>query len=333
MNKTLLPLRLVFIALCAAAGWLVCYSISEWDDHRLQAVAVGLSIGCLVVLIDVMLKGFSLRGLSAITFGLAVGTVISYMLSNSPLLEEGDPQIIYLVRLVLFLICTYLATIIALRGKDEFNLVVPYVRFVPHDVDVPLMILDTSALIDGRIARVVQTGFLGTALVIPRFVLNELHRIGESSDPHMQARGRRGLETLNQLRQIKNIDLRINESDVVNREDIDAKLVFVAQSMRAKLLTTNYNLAKLAEFHGVVWLNLNTLGKSLRPELVTGEMLEVELIRPGKEEGQAVGFLDDNSLVVVNDAKPYIGHHVTAEIISVLPSSAGKMVFARLVES
>lgn len=333
MNKTLMPLRLVFVALCAAAGWLVCYAVSDWDDHRLQAVLVGLALGSLVVLVDVMLKGFSLRGLSALTFGLAVGTLISYMLSNSPLLEEGDPQIIFLVRLTLFLVCTYLSTVIALRGKDEFNLVIPYVRFVPHDVDVPLMVVDTSALIDGRIARVVKTGFLGTALVIPRFVLNELHRIADSSDPHTQARGRRGLETLGELRKIKNIDLRINESDVGKREDIDAKLVFVAQSMRAKLLTTNYNLAKLAEFHGVVWLNLNTLGKSLRPELVAGEMLEVELIRPGKEEGQAVGYLEDNSLVVVNDAKIYIGRVVTVEIISVLPSSAGKMVFARLVEN
>lgn len=330
MNKTLLPLRLVFVILCAAAGWLLCYTISDWDEHRAQAVAVGLAIGCLVVLVDVMLKGFSLRGLSALTFGLAVGMAISFMLGRSPLLEEGDPQIIYLVRLALFLICTYLATVIALRGKDEFNLVIPYVRFVPHDVDVPLMVVDTSALIDGRIARVVQTGFVGAALVIPRFVLNELHTIAGSSDPHAQARGRRGLETLGELRKIKNLDLRINESEVAKREDIDAKLVFLAQSMRAKLLTTSYNLAKIAEFHGVVWLNLNTLSKSLRPALVAGEMLEVELIRPGKEEGQAVGYLDDGSLVVVNEGKPHIGRTVTVEVISVLPSSAGKMVFARL---
>lgn len=332
MNKTLLPIRMLFIALCAAGGWLVCYAIQDWDEHRLLAVFIGLAIGCLVVLVDIMLKGFSLRGLSAITFGLVVGTVISYMLSNSPLLEEGDPQIIFLVRLALFLICAYLSTVIALRGKDEFNLVIPYVRFVPHDVEVPLAVVDTSALIDGRIARVSKTGFLGAALVIPRFVLNELQAIADSPDPHMQMRGRRGLETLGELRKIKSIDLRINESDVQKRSDIDAKLVFLAQSMRAKLLTTNYSLAKLAEFHGVVWLNLNTLGKALRPELVTGEVLEVELIKPGKEEGQALGYLDDNSLVVVNGARGHIGRVVTVEIVSVLPSSAGKMVFARLME-
>jgi uncharacterized protein YacL len=333
MNKTLFPIRLLFIALCAAAGWLVCYAVRDWDSHRLLAVSMGLGIGCLVVLVDIMLKGFSLRGLSAITFGLAVGTIIAYMIHASPLLEEGDPQIVFLVRLALFVICPYLATVIALRGKDEFNLVIPYVRFVPHDVDVPLVVVDTSALIDGRIARVCKTGFLGTALVIPRFVLNELQAIADSPDPHLQARGRRGLETLGELKKTKNLDLRIHESDVTKRKDVDAKLVFLAQSMRAKLLTTNYNLAKLAEFHGVIWLNFNTLGKALRPELVTGEMLEVELVKPGKEEGQAIGYLDDNSLVVVNGGRPHIGRLVTVEIVSVLPSSAGKMVFARLVEA
>lgn len=333
MNKTLLPIRFVFVALCAAAGWLVCYAVRDWDDYRLLAVFVGLGIGSLVVLVDIMLKGFSLRGLSAITFGLAVGSVISYMINSSPLLEQGDPQIVFLVRLALFMVCTYLATVIALRGKDEFNLVIPYVRFVPHEVDVPLVVVDTSALIDGRIARVSRTGFLGTGLVIPRFVLTELQAIADSHDPLLQARGRRGLETLGELRKNKLLDLRIHESDVAKRTDIDAKLVFLAQSMRAKLLTTDYNLAKLAEFHGVVWLNLNSLGKALRPELVAGEMIEVELVKPGKEEGQAIGYLDDTSLVVVNGARGHIGRVATVEIVSVLPSSAGKMVFARLVEA
>ena len=332
MNKTLFPIRLAFVMVCALVGWLVCYAVRDWDSKQLLAVFIGLAIGVLVVLVDIMLKGFSLRGLSAITFGLAVGTVISYMLSRSPLLEQGDPQILFLVRLSLFVVCGYLATVIALRGKDEFNLVIPYVRFVPHEVDVPLVVVDTSALIDGRIARVCQTGFLSVALVIPRFVMHELQVIADSPDPLRQARGRRGLETLGELKKIPNLDMRINESDVAKREDIEAKLVFLAQSMRAKLLTTNYNLAKMAEFHGVPWLNLSTLGKALRPELVTGEVLEIELVKPGKEEGQAVGYLEDSSMVIVNGGRLHLGRTVFVEIVSVLPSSAGKMIFARLVE-
>jgi uncharacterized protein YacL len=247
------------------------------------------------------------------------------------LLEQGDPAMIYLVRLALFLICPYLSTVIALRGKDEFNLVIPYVRFVPHTVDVPLVVVDTSVLIDGRIARVCESGFLSAALVIPRFVLSELRAVADSSDPHKQARGRRGLEVLNELRKIKNLEIQIPESDVTRREDVDAKLVFLAQSMRAKLLTTDYNLAKMAEFHGVPWLNLNALAKSLRPELMLGEHIEVDLVKPGKEDAQAVGFVEDGSMVVVNDGRQFIGRRVQAEIISVLPTAGGKMIFARRV--
>ncbi len=330
MNKTLLPIRLVFVLLCAAAGWLLCYSIPDWDDRRLLAISMGSLIGILVVLVDILLKGFSLRGLSAITFGLVVGSVVSYLISTSPLLEEGDPQTIYLVRLALFIILTYLCTVIALRGKDEFNLVIPYVRFVPHEVDVPLVVVDTSALIDGRITRICESGFLSAALVIPRFVLNELQRVADSPDPLRQARGRRGLEMLGELRKIKNLDLRIPESDVTKRAELNAKLVFLAQSMNAKLLTTDYSLAKMAEFAGVQWLNLNTLSKALRPVLAMGELIEVELVKPGKEEGQAVGYLEDGSMVVVGGARDRIGARVQAEITSVLPSAGGKMVFARV---
>ncbi|MCB1105478.1 MAG: twitching motility protein PilT, partial [Cephaloticoccus sp.] len=153
MNKTLLAIRLVFILLCTAGGWLVCYAVTDWDDHRIVGLFVGFLIGVLVVLVDILLKGFSLRGLSAITFGLAVGALIAYLIGTSPLFDRADEQNIYLARLTLFLICTYLCTVIALRGKDEFNLVIPYVRFVPHEVDVPLIVVDTSVLIDGRISK------------------------------------------------------------------------------------------------------------------------------------------------------------------------------------
>jgi uncharacterized protein YacL len=331
MDKTLLPIRVVFIALCAAAGWLVSYTILAGDSYRGLAMGVGLGIGVLVVLVDIFLKGFSLRGLSAVTFGIGVGALIAHMISVSPLLETGEPETVYLVRLALFIVCPYLATVIALRGKDEFNLIIPYVRFVPHEVDVPLVVVDTSVLIDGRVARVCETGFLTAALVIPRFVLNELRAVADSTDPHKQARGRRGLEVLNELRRIKHLDIRITESEVTKREDVDAKLVFLAQAMRAKLLTTDYNLAKMAEFHGVPWLNLNALAKSLRPELMLGERLEVDLVKPGKEDGQAVGFIEDGSMVVVNGARAHIGRRVQAEIITVLPTAGGKMIFARHV--
>lgn len=332
MNKTLLPIRIVFVLLCTAAGWLVCYSVRAWDDYQALALGIGFLLGVLVVLVDIMLKGFSLRGLSAVTFGLGIGTLVSYMISNSPLLKNGDPQNLYIIQLALFIVITYLCTVIALRGKDEFNLVIPYVRFVPQEVDVPLVVVDASALVDGRVARIGRTGFLSTALVVPGFVLRELQKMAESADPRRQARGRRGLEVLGELKRTKNLDVRIHESDVSKRADANAKLVFLAQSMRAKLLTTDYTLSKQAEFHGVPLLELNALGRAMRPELVIGEVLDVELTKAGKEAGQAIGYLGDNSMVIVAEGHSHIGHMVTVEITNVLPSSAGKMVFALLVD-
>lgn len=331
MNRTLLSIRIFFIALCAVASWLVCYSIVDWDQHRVLAIAIGLLIGILVVLVDIMLKGFSLRGLTALTFGLGVGALIAWLISTSPLFSRGDPQVLYLVELALFVICTYLGAVVAMRGKDEFNLVIPYVRFVPHEVDVPLIIVDTSALIDGRIARICETQFLGAGLIIPSFVLTELQTIADSSDALKQARGRRGLQVLNDLRAIKRIDIRIHQSEVARRQDIEAKLVFLAQSMRAKLLTTDTNLAKMAQFQGVTWLNLHALENALRLELVIGESLAIDLVKTGKDEGQALGYLPDGSMVVVNNARALIGKRVTAEIIGVLPSGGGKIIFTNLL--
>lgn len=331
MNKTLLVIRILFIALCAVGSWLVCYTVEEWDHRRGLAIAIGLMIGSLVVLVDLMLKGFSLRGLTALTFGLGVGALVAWLIANSPLLNKGDPSIIYLVQLALFLICTYLGTVIALRGKDDFNLVIPYVRFVPHEVDVPLIVVDTSALIDGRIAKICQTQFLGSGLIIPSFVLTELQAIADSPDPVKQARGRRGLQVLNELRAIKLIDIRIHQSEVARRQDIEAKLVFLAQSMRAKLLTTDTNLATMAKFQGVPWLNLHALENALRPELVIGESIALELVKPGKEDGQALGYLGDGTMVVVNNGRAFVGKRVTAEIIGVLPGAGGKIIFANLL--
>ena len=329
MYKTIVILRIFFFLLCVTGSYLVCYSIPDWDQYRKLAVFIGGSIGILVILIDVFLKGFSLRGLTALTFGLFVGWLFALFISNSPLFENGDPQILFLVRLSLFVILMYLGAVIALRGRDEFNLVIPYVRFEPHGVDMPLVVLDTSILIDGRIVGICESKFMGYALVIPRFVLDELQRIADSSDTQRQTKGRKGLEVLNQLRIMEHIDLRIHESDLSKRQNVDAKLVFLAQSMKAKIMTTDFNLAQMAKFHSIDWLNVNALAKALNPDFNIGEIFDVDLVKEGKEPGQAVGFLNDGSMVVVNDGNDLIGQVVRIEVQSILPSAGGKMVFAR----
>ena len=329
MYKTIVIIRIFFFLICVTGSYLVCYSIPDWDQYRTLAVFIGASIGVLVILIDVFLKGFSLRGLTALTFGLFIGWLFAIFISNSPLFENGDPQILFLVRLSLFVILMYLGSVIALRGRDEFNLVIPYVRFEPHGVDVPLVVLDTSILIDGRIIGICESKFMGYAFVIPRFVLDELQSIANSSDVQRQTKGRKGLEVLNQLRKMEHLDLRIHESDVSKRQNVDAKLVFLAQSMKAKIMTTDFNLAQMAEFHTIDWLNINALAKSLNPDFNIGEIFDVELVKEGKEPGQAVGFLNDGSMVVVNDGNDLIGQAVRIEVQSILPSAGGKMIFAK----
>lgn len=330
MNPTLLPIRLVFVAICAFAGWLLCYTVPEWDSFRWLGVAVGGLLAVLTVLTDLLLKGFSLRGLSAITFGLGIGTLIAHWIGVSPIFRWADPQALYLAQIALFLVSTYLCTVIALRGKDEFNLVIPYVRFVPRDVNTGQVVVDTSALTDGRIARVCEAGFFQPVVIIPQFVLDELHGIADSSESDRQARGRRGLETLAALRRVRDLEIRILPSEVDSRKDLEAKLVFIARTERASILTLDTNLAKLAEFQGVRWLNVHALAKALHQEPALGEVIDLDLVKPGKEEHQAVGFLSDGSMVVVEGAHSRIGFRVRVEVTRVVPAGGGRLYFGRL---
>ena len=331
MKKTLYIVRIFFLLVSFLGCVLMSYQVEEWNFWLV--LFVGMSIASLVILTDLLLRGFSLRGLSAITFGLVVGGGIAYLLATSPLFEplEGDPelaQMLYLARLALYVISMYLATVIALRGKDEFNLVIPYVRFSAENVETPLVVVDTSALIDGRIAPICESKWMGHALLIPRFVLDELQAIADSSDPVRKEKGRKGLDVLNRLGKMKHLDLRIHESDVLDAQAVDSKLVFLAVSMKAKLLTTDYNLAKMAEFHGVEWLNITSLVKALNQEISIGTRVSVELVRAGKDAGQAIGYLPDGSMLVVNGGASQIGKEVRVEVDSVVPSAGGKMIFA-----
>lgn len=331
MKKTLFIFRIFFLLLSLMGCVLMSYQVAGWDLWLV--ILIGMSIAVLVILTDLLLEGFSLRGLSAITFGLLVGGAIAYLLATSPLFEplEGDPELaemLYLSRLALYVVSMYLATVIALRGKDEFNLVIPYVRFSPENVESPLVVVDTSALIDGRIAPICESKWMGHALLLPRFVLDELQAVADSSDPVRKEKGRKGLDVLNRLRKMPHLDLRIHESDVLDTQAVDSKLVFLAVSMKAKLLTTDYNLAKLAEFHEVEWLNVTSLVKALNQEVSIGTLVSVELVRAGKDAGQAIGYLPDGSMLVVNGGSSQIGKEVRVEVDSVVPSAGGKMIFA-----
>jgi uncharacterized protein YacL len=340
MNRTLHILRSTFFALCLLAGYLVWYvspasQVGSPGPDRPSlwlCLAVAALLGALTILFDLLLKGFSLRALTAVTFGLIVAVIISALINASPFFDHSDQYSLYTlfkVRIVLFVVTLYLATVMALRGRDEFSVIIPYVRFVQQDVPSSVVVVDTSALIDGRVLGVCQSHFLSGVLVVPRFIIEELNRIADSPEPQRQSRGRRGLEVLNELRRVPGLEVRMHDVSVENRQQMDEKLIFVARSLKASLLTTDYNLAKLAELQDVAWLNLNKLAKALHPEVTVGDRFSVELVKPGKESGQAVGFLGDGSMVVVNEAEPFIGHSIDVEVITVLPTAGGKMVFAR----
>jgi len=332
MQRAILPIRLFFLVLCLVGAWLIHYSSpEEARSHLYVYLIIGGLLGILTILVDMLLKGFSVRALTALTFGLLLGSLVALLLGTSPLFQKGDEYTLYLFQLILFVVCTYLGAVIALRGKDDFNLVIPYVRFVPQDVENPVVVVDTSALIDGRIVQICESRFLVGPLVIPRFVVEELQNVADARNPDRQAKGRRGLQTLNELRKMPFLNIQIKESDIDRKQSVDTKLVFVAKSLKAKLLTLDYNLAQLAQFQGVEWLNINALAKALTSDLSPGERFKVEIVKKGKEPGQGVGFLQDGSMVVLNDAAELLGEEVEAEVISILPSAGGKIIFGRLL--
>ena len=191
------------------------------------------------------------------------------------------------------------------------------------------MLVDTSAIIDGRIGDLISTGFVDRELVIPVFVLQELQRVADSTDPQRRARGRRGLEVVHDLR-LSSHPVATPEVPVPDVTDVDAKLVRVAHDLDMPILTTDYNLNKVAQIQGVQVLNVNDLANALKPAVLPGEALRVKVIREGKEAEQGVGYLDDGTMIVVEGARDHIGEHVETEVTSVLQSPSGKMIFTRL---
>ena len=334
MRRTILVLRICFVLASLIAGGLIAYLNS--DHQAWVAILVAFLLSVFVILIDVLLKGFSIRGLTAASLGLAMGALISFLVGTSPFFEplESDPDLgpnVYLVRLILFCALSYICAVIALRGKDELNMIIPYVRFSKQEHRANLAVVDTSALIDGRLARICESGWMGFALVVPQFVIDELHGIAESKDSSKRAKGQHGIETLNLIRQMDQVDLQVPDSDIEKGTDVEAKVLFLAESMNACLLTIDINLAKLAELRGIPWLNVQDLARALQKEVIVGDRFEIDLVKQGRESDQAVGFISDGSMVVVGQASQHIGSRVSCEVESILPTTGGRMIFAKFL--
>ena len=320
--------------MCTIGGYAVSQVRPEFLNSAYSGplgMVIGFGFGWLMIAIDEMLKGFSLRAFSATTFGLLLGTVVALLIDRSGLFADADDPQRRVIRLGLFLSFSYLGMVLAMRSnKEDFSLIIPYVRFAPQTKSESLLLLDTSVIIDGRIADLIQARFIEGTLVVPRFVLHELQQIADSNDPVIRARGRRGLEMLTRLRQIKPNELKIHDADFPEEAEVDAKLVRLARSLGARLFTNDYNLGKVAELQSIPYVNLNEVANALKPVILPGEIFTLRLVREGKDKGQGVGYLNDGTMVVVNNAQNMIGQQVSIKVLSLLQTGAGVIVFADL---
>ncbi len=326
-------IRILFLSMCTIAGWAVSQVRPEFVNAPHSSVlgmVIGFGFGGLMVAIDEMLKGFSLRAFSATTFGLLLGTVVALLIDRSGLFENVDERPTrWLIRLSLFLSFGYIGIVLAMRSnKEDFSLIIPYVRFAPQNKPDNLILLDTSAIIDGRIADLIDANFVEGKIVVPRFVLKELQQVADSSDPIKRARGRRGLEILTRIQRNNRNEVKIHDGDFPEEKEVDAKLVRLARNLSAKLYTNDHNLGQIAELQGVNHVNLHDLAKSLRAILLPGELLSLKIVREGKDKGQGVGYLPDGTMVVVNNAHSIIGQQVEVQVQSLLQTGAGVIVFA-----
>jgi len=224
---------------------------------------------------------------------------------------------------------------VLLQTKDDFRFIIPYVEFSKEVKGPRPYVLDTSVVIDGRIADVVETQVLDGQLVLPRFALNELQAIADSSDRLRRSRGRRGLDILNRLRTSEKVDLKIYDRELPEMagESVDTKLVLLTKHLEGKLITGDYNLNKVARLHNVTVINLNDVANALKPVCLPGEQLTVQVVKPGEEDGQGVGYLDDGTMVVVEGGRAHLNHQVQLVVTSVLQTSAGRMIFGRVGSS
>jgi len=321
-------LRALFVTFCATIGANIS---SETTGDLWPGLVLGIVLGLLVVLIDRLLKGFSLRLFSSATFGLLLGWIFANLLMASQILRYQSETAQWVARLIVYAVFGYLGMMLAMRSsRDEFSLIIPYVRFARETTQHEPLVLDTNVIIDGRIADLCATGFLSRSLIVPRFILDELQLLADSHDPTKRERGRRGLEILNQLQRSRDVELTIHETSGDVDLGIDARLVRAAKVLKARLLTNDHALGQIARLQQVAVLNIADLSRALRPTLVTGDELDLHLVKEGRESHQAVGYLPDGTMIVVNHARPHLGKIRTVVVASALQTAAGRLIFAEL---
>ena len=303
------------------------------DLQPFWPLVITVLVALIVVLLDWLTPRKSIATTSAIVVGLLVGMIAAGLVTDVIVenLEPAHPEEWReALNLGFSAIFVYLAISIILQTKDDFRFIIPYVEFARERRGGKPLILDTSVIIDGRIVDIVETKIVDEPIIIPRFVLKELHDIADSSDRLKRNRGRRGLDMLAKLQKNEDVTVQIADCHIPDVVEVDHKLVALAKSMAARVVTNDFNLNKVAQVQSVDVININDLANALRPVVLPGEALTVRIIKPGEEYGQGVAYLDDGTMVVIDHGRDRIGQDASIIVTSVLQTSAGRMIFGRI---
>jgi uncharacterized protein YacL len=333
----LVVLRAIFVAVSVGIAVLMfgtpmIRQAPAWVPWAVLLVMIALPLA--VIGIDSSLRRKDLTVITAIYFGLLVGVFLTYIavLALTPILAaNSDNPVASWLPLILGMILCYICTSLLLQTRDDFRFLIPYVEFARDVKGLRPNILDASAIVDGRIADLAETGLFQSRFVVPSFVVDELQQAADSPDKQRRLRGRRGLDVLGMLRDNKTVDIEVlapaNETDSDSSEE--QRVVAMARQLGGRILTNDPNVVKIANVRSVQALNINDIALALKPTFVAGDMLDVRLVKPGEGPGQGVGYLDDGTMVVVEGGRDQIGRLVHASVTSTLQTSAGKLVFAK----
>ena len=334
---TQLVIRFILIITCSLSGFFIARYSFKYTNSPVSFSLLGLFAGFLVSIFVIQLEQAIRKVTLRVIFGGVIGTItglviaflFAYGLSFVSILEKQDiaPWIYALLTCIL----GYLGLVIGSKKSEEVSF--PLFGSSRSSVVSDYRILDTSVIIDGRIADVCDTGFVEGNLIVPRFVLDELQHIADSSDSLKRSRGRRGLDILNRMQKSVGMSIEVVDQDFPKIKGVVAKLIALAKKMNGKIITNDFNLNKVAELQGIKILNVNELANALKPVVLPGELMTVKIIREGKEPGQGVAYLDDGTMVIVDNAVKQQGETVEVLVTSVLQTTAGRMIFSELKEA
>jgi uncharacterized protein YacL len=322
----LVLIRLLFVVIVAVT----CYLIEPFGlPSRLDA-GIGAGIGVVIILFEWRLRRVSLKRLIGAAIGSVLGIIGAYLFALVIRNSLSESHIRSFLQIMVMLLMAYVGLIVGANKGDLLNLAALGGIFGGEKQSKKsYKILDTSVIIDGRIADIAETGFLDGILVIPQFVLRELQLVADSADSLKRNRGRRGLDILQRLQKVASLNIQIVEDDFPTIREVDMKLIELAKLYEGKIITNDFNLNKVAQLQGVEVLNINELANSLKPIVLPGETMKVFILKEGKEYNQGVAYLDDGTMVVVDNARKVIGKTIDISVTSVLQTTAGKMIFGK----